>query len=271
MNINTTKTYTSTVPESKKHINTIYYPVDKDAVVIKGKDVADKQQIDNFKQQVDDFENFDPSENYTTGDIVEYNGKLYKFINDHEGEWSYDDVQQTNVFTILKDMIENQPSGGPEVIEFSKVFTWFGDKLTNKTRSEFITALGITENQLNTMLDETKQCCIKFRVGDDDTRPYEIFWANNKNVAINNYDEDPRIEPGPDVDIPIILSKKIITFGISGTNDYSKVIEDAFAEVWRSVDPEMGIMPIFSQYSVSLKLTYDVINNTYSIEMDWSY
>lgn len=52
-------------------------------------------------EEVDDFENFDPETSYAEGDIVRKDGKLYKFTTNHDGEWEFADVEQTNVMEIL--------------------------------------------------------------------------------------------------------------------------------------------------------------------------
>lgn len=56
--------------------------------------------------EVDDFEEFDATTPYSQGDVVRYDGKLYEFTTDHTGEWNEDDVEQTNVFTLLTNYVD---------------------------------------------------------------------------------------------------------------------------------------------------------------------
>lgn len=47
------------------------------------------------------FSTFSTSETYHAGDMVVYNGVLYKFNNDHTGAWDDDDVDATDLFNEL--------------------------------------------------------------------------------------------------------------------------------------------------------------------------
>lgn len=68
------------------------------------------------KVEIDDIEDFDESTAYQTGDIVRYDGKLYKFTaNKDAGEWDATKVEQTNVFTILYEMIDELREVTPTV------------------------------------------------------------------------------------------------------------------------------------------------------------
>lgn len=60
--------------------------------------------------EIDDFEDFDETTAYQTGDIVRYEGKLYKFTaNKDAGEWDATKVERTNVFSLLVDLIPATP------------------------------------------------------------------------------------------------------------------------------------------------------------------
>ena len=66
-----------------------------------------KQDIDNLNANtgVDDYEAFSESKAYTSGDVVNYNGKLYKFTSDHAvGAWMGTDVEKWNLKTYIKDL-----------------------------------------------------------------------------------------------------------------------------------------------------------------------
>lgn len=66
--------------------------------------------------EIDDFEDFDETTAYQTGDIVRYDGKLYKFTaNKDAGEWDATKVEQTNVFAILYEMIDDLREVTPTV------------------------------------------------------------------------------------------------------------------------------------------------------------
>lgn len=56
--------------------------------------------------EVDDFEEFGATTSYSAGDIVRYDGKLYRFTaNKSAGSWDATKVSQTNVLSILSGMI----------------------------------------------------------------------------------------------------------------------------------------------------------------------
>ena len=73
-------------------------------------DIVDKAEehetdIDNLNANtgVDDYEAFSESKAYTSGDVVNYNGKLYKFTSDHAvGEWTGTDVKKISLKTIVE-------------------------------------------------------------------------------------------------------------------------------------------------------------------------
>lgn len=56
--------------------------------------------------EVDDFEGFDETTSYSGGDTVRKDGLLYTFTHLHQGPWDPEHVEQTNVFTVLSDMID---------------------------------------------------------------------------------------------------------------------------------------------------------------------
>lgn len=59
-----------------------------------------KEDIDNLNANtgVDEYPAFSESTAYSAGDIVNYNGKLYKFTADHvAGAWNGDDVEETDI------------------------------------------------------------------------------------------------------------------------------------------------------------------------------
>lgn len=52
--------------------------------------------------EIDDFEDFSENTLYSTGDIVRYDGKLYRFIaNKNKGEWDEDKVEGVTVFSLI--------------------------------------------------------------------------------------------------------------------------------------------------------------------------
>lgn len=55
---------------------------------------------DNLYQRLG-FSLFSPNETYHAGDVTVYNGVLYQFNNDHTGAWTGNDVDQTDLFTIM--------------------------------------------------------------------------------------------------------------------------------------------------------------------------
>lgn len=58
------------------------------------------------QKEVSSFEDFDDKTVYSSGDIVRYENKLYKFIsNKSAGSWDSTKVQQTDVVSILSGMI----------------------------------------------------------------------------------------------------------------------------------------------------------------------
>lgn len=60
--------------------------------------------------EIDDFEDFDETTAYQTGNVVRYGGKLYKFTaNKDAGEWDATKVERTNVFSLLVDLIPATP------------------------------------------------------------------------------------------------------------------------------------------------------------------
>lgn len=69
MNINITKTYASAILESKKYPNTIYYPIDKDAVIIKGRDVADNKAIEELQESTVKYPQFESFEQKTDANV----------------------------------------------------------------------------------------------------------------------------------------------------------------------------------------------------------
>lgn len=66
--------------------------------------------------ELDDFEDFDEKTAYQKGDIVRYEGKLYKFTaNKDAGEWDATKVEQTNVVSIILDVIGDLSQLGTDV------------------------------------------------------------------------------------------------------------------------------------------------------------
>lgn len=51
---------------------------------------------------------FDESQSYNIGDIVEYNNKLYKFKNAHNGAWSDADADETQIIDEMGDDISGK-------------------------------------------------------------------------------------------------------------------------------------------------------------------
>lgn len=52
--------------------------------------------------EVDEFEDFSENTLYSIGDIVRYDGKLYRFIaNKNKGEWDEDKVEGVTVFSLI--------------------------------------------------------------------------------------------------------------------------------------------------------------------------
>ena len=49
-----------------------------------------------------EYDEFDSLTSYSIGDIVRYNGLLYKFVAEHTGEWDFLDVEQTNIINEVK-------------------------------------------------------------------------------------------------------------------------------------------------------------------------
>ena len=75
----------------------------------------------------EDMPDFDPTETYSVGDMVMYDGKLYKFLTGHEpGTWNPQEVQQTNLVYEVNDMVK---SDYEEVVIDLKTET--GDPLSN--------------------------------------------------------------------------------------------------------------------------------------------
>lgn len=75
----------------------------------------------------EDMPDFDPTETYSVGDMVMYDGKLYKFLTGHApGAWNPQEVQQTNLVMEVDDMVK---SDYEEVIIDLKTET--GDPLPN--------------------------------------------------------------------------------------------------------------------------------------------
>lgn len=56
-------------------------------------------------EEVDNFEEFDSTTYYSTGDIVRREGRLSAFKTNHIGEWNEEDVEGTTVFDILSAML----------------------------------------------------------------------------------------------------------------------------------------------------------------------
>jgi len=75
----------------------------------------------------EDMPDFDSAETYSVGDMVMYEGKLYKFLSGHApGAWNPQEVQQTNLVKEVDDMVK---SDYEEVIIDLKTET--GDPLPN--------------------------------------------------------------------------------------------------------------------------------------------
>lgn len=75
----------------------------------------------------EDMPDFDSAETYSVGDMVMYEGKLYKFLSGHApGAWNPQEVQQTNLVKEIDDMVK---SDYEEVIIDLKTET--GDPLPN--------------------------------------------------------------------------------------------------------------------------------------------
>lgn len=56
----------------------------------------------------EDMPDFDPTETYSVGDMVMYDGKLYKFLTGHApGAWNPQEVQQTNLVKEVDDMVKS--------------------------------------------------------------------------------------------------------------------------------------------------------------------
>jgi len=48
------------------------------------------------------FDSFESTATYAEGDVVEKDGTLYEFTTSHTGDWDASDVQETDVYTLIK-------------------------------------------------------------------------------------------------------------------------------------------------------------------------
>lgn len=84
-------------------------------------DVLDKTDRDNVAPE------FSATASYYVGDLVYYNGTLYEFTANHDGEWDAGDVRATTLDQIIADLRAN--SGGAEL----KVLKYTGTGTTSYT------------------------------------------------------------------------------------------------------------------------------------------
>ena len=99
-----------------------------------------KQDIDNLNANtgVDDYEAFSESKAYTSGDVVNYNGKLYKFTSDHAvGEWTGTDVKKISLKTIVENNY-TQFSQSKDTLKSIKGIYDKGFNLMNDENGEYV-------------------------------------------------------------------------------------------------------------------------------------
>lgn len=147
---------------------------------------AMQQGIVAMQQEVSDFEEFDDTTSYAEGDVVRKEGKLYKFTAAHEGEWSDDDVEQTNVFTILEDMI--QDSSKAYIIDANKTLSVVAGTTKTISGVPFLTMTQIDNLYANFIAG--KNCLIKWEPNGYD-KVVSVGWINgNNHVTIVHTDRN---------------------------------------------------------------------------------
>ena len=118
----------------------------------------------------EDMPGFNPTETYSVGDMVMYDGKLYKFLTGHEpGPWNPQEVRQTNLVKEVDDMVK---SDYEEVIIDLKTET--GDPLPNV---EVVVTVEGEQNGRSLTTDAQGRCTTNVQKGLE----YTVSCANVPN------------------------------------------------------------------------------------------
>lgn len=88
------------------------------------KNFSSEKALNSIERQeknlgTENYTDFNASASYNVGDVVKYNGLLYKFINAHSGEWNSADVEMTNIAKELEKTVDASHSEAESDLDIS--------------------------------------------------------------------------------------------------------------------------------------------------------
>lgn len=117
---------------------------------------------------------FDATKNYSTGDVVVKDGKLYEFTSNHSaGAWDETETSETDMLSVVMEGKGSSPSGGEyepylRINPSSELVSAGREGLEFDTAAAAAQALGVSEQDFRRIYSDQFPMCLGVTVGTDD-------------------------------------------------------------------------------------------------------